>query len=797
LSISLRDNTIVPNSPAQNFDGKVSITLQTALEDVKEITLHKDVTLSVMQCVLYDAAGKQVEELNNSKLTSVEEAQQLTVPLKQALTANVTYTLFFKYVGKIQTDTVGLFSASYMDEAAMQTKWVLLTQMQPINARLVLPCFDEPTFKAKFQLSITRPKSLNAISNTKLKETKDEGNNRFTDLFEVTPIMSPYLLAFVVSEYQMRGNSTLSIHTRPAYNKYTEFSYSVAERVLPAYGELFQQPYQELGNDVLQYATTPRFPHNSMENWGLVIFKDKVLLEQPGVTDGWAQKEFTIRNIVHENAHMWFGNSVTCKWWSSIWLHEGFARYYEFFMGHKLYPEYQLDQQFVVHKLQHVLTTDSLNITQPMTSSDASIQTPADIAHKFGRISFAKAASVIRMWSLAMGEENFNRAIANYLKEFYLGNTNPSDLLKHIQANWPNQENISLGQFFYDFIVQVGYPLITVSLSVKGHQINFYQQRFLLNDTDGSDSELRYTVPITYTTNLAPNFTNSTPAFFFHKLVDIYQRWSDEPIDWVIVNLKQANYHRVQYEQPLLDNIQKALTKTGHSGIPVENRAAIIDDLFNFALAQMIDYVEVFEFMEYMSTETDYIPWYAAYVGLEKVARRLTPQQLPNFKKYLSDITEAVHAKLGVSWSASDKVLDVYNRNQQVSWLCKYQTSNCTAQVLEKFNGSEKPSPDYRETFYCAAARTDGYARVLELYKKETNYIDREIYWRAASCTRDYRTHYQNEILGQGNSVDLKMVGLAQLYEQNPDLVTPIFQMVTENISQLNDALGFNWTKTA
>lgn len=175
LSISLRDNTIVPNSPATKFDGEVSITLQTSLADVKEITLHKDVTLTIIQCVLYDAAGKQVEEVNNARLTSVEEAQQLTVGLNQALTANVNYTLFFKYFGNIQTDTVGLFSASYIDEAAMQTKWVLLTQMQPINARLVFPCFDEPTFKAKFQLSITRPDSLHAISNTKLEKTTSEG----------------------------------------------------------------------------------------------------------------------------------------------------------------------------------------------------------------------------------------------------------------------------------------------------------------------------------------------------------------------------------------------------------------------------------------------------------------------------------------------------------------------------------------------------------------------------------------------------------------------------------------------
>ena len=370
-----------------------------------------------------------------------------------------------------------------------------------------------------------------------------------------------------------------------------------------------------------------------------------------------------------------------------------------------------------------------------------------------------------------------------------MGNTSPSDLVAHLRVNWPDDDYVNLNQFFYDFTVQVGYPRINVWLTKEDYAINFGQQRFLLDSKDGSDSQLRYTVPITYTTNVAPNFQNLTPTFYFNKHIDIHQRSSEEPIDWVIVNLKQANYHRVFYEDPLLGRIQVALTKTNHSGIPVENRAAIIDDLFNFALAELIDYVEVFEFIEYMSTETDYIPWFAAYVGLEKVARRLTPQQLPDFNKYLSDITVAVQTKLGVSWSSGDKVFDVYNRNQQVAWLCRYQDSKCTSQVKEQFKASsEKPSPDYRETFYCAVARTDGYASVLESYEKETNSIDREIYWRAASCTRDYRTHYQKEILEKGSSVAFKIVGLAQLYEQNPDLVTPIFQMVTENITELAQA---------
>ncbi|KAH8312686.1 hypothetical protein KR044_012172, partial [Drosophila immigrans] len=786
-------------NPGTTFDGEVNITVQVTQVNVNSIRLHKD-SIEIESCVLYNAAGEQVEQIANTQLTFEQETQQLTVPLTQALTINQNYTLYFKYTGQVRTDTAGLFSVSYVEEQTGSTKWVLLTEMQAINARRVFPCFDEPAFKAQFELHIRRPNGFNSISNTRLISTTNEANNRFVDHFDVTPIMSTYLLAFVISEYRARGDpNELAIYTRPEFYNYTEFSYNVAQRVLPFYSLVFNQSYAELGNNLYQYATTPRFPHNSMENWGLVIFKDKVVLEQEGYTDGWMQKEFTIRNIIHENAHMWFGNSVTLKWWSYVWMQEGFARFYEFFVGNELYPEYQLDQQFVVQKLQHVMSTDALYLTQPMTSPEDSIQTPADIDYKFGRISFAKAASIIRMWRNAMGEDNFDKAMISYLRANHLGNTQPEDLFTHLKEYWPNTEfSVLLDEFFRDFTEQVGYPTIVVNITLQNHRVLFSQSRFLSNPGDGSDETLRYNVPITFTTNLEANFKNLTPNMYFNKYTDTVAFYFYDAIDWIILNIKQSNYYRVLYDTPILNQIQLALTEAKHSEIAVENRAALVDDLFNFAYAGKIDYEQVFEFIDYLSTEVEYIPWFAAYDGLQDVSKRLTPQQLINFEKYLSDITVAVYAKLGVNWKSQDTVLDVYNRNMQVSWLCKYQNEACNQDVKRSFEEiTEKPSPDYRETFYCAAARTSGYERVLALYKNETNANERELLWRAASCTRDSsRTHFETEILGSSTSVALKTVGIAQLYQQNPDMINDVYSMLTEDIKRLADALG-SWSKAA
>ncbi|TDG43475.1 hypothetical protein AWZ03_010120 [Drosophila navojoa] len=793
LTIGLRTDG---NQPSDSFDGAVDITLRATQPNVNAIVLHKE-DLDIAEVALHNEAGSLLYGIANSSLSYSPATQKLTVYLLQPLAPNVSFTLHFKYRGKVNSDMKGLFTASYVEHETGLTKWMVLTQLQRIYARLLFPCFDEPAFKAKFQLHIERPSGMNAISNTQVIATTALRNNRAMDHFQVTPVMSTYLLAFMVAESQARGNlSDLAVVSRPQDYNNSEFSYNVAQRARDAYDKLFQHPYKELGNEALLHAASPRFPHNGMENWGLIIYSQNILVHRPNYTDGWNDKEASIRIIVHETSHMWFGDSVTFAWWNNFWLNEAFARYYEYFMSHQLYPAYQLDEQFVVRQLQMIFTVDATNGTQPLSSREADIQSPSEIASKFSSIAYAKGSSIVRMWRNAMGAANFDLAIRNYLRQHHLGNTVPNDLFTHLKANWPQALNATLDQFFYDFTQQVGYPIIEV-IRIDVSSFALRQRRYILDRNDGSDTHLTYTVPITYATNVNRDFEDLIPAAYFNKWDDVMLLPFSGPIEWIVLNLQQSNYYRVLYAPSLLKRIHDALAETNHSEIHVANRAAIIDDLFNLALIGLSNYAEVFEFMEYMSKETDYIPWYAAYVGMDRVAMRLTPEQLPNFRKYLSDITHGVYAKLGVRWSSNDTVLDVYNRNKMVSWLCKYHNFRCEDEVRESFDkSSEIPSSDYRETYYCAASRAGRYALVMEYYRNETDPNERELLWRAASCTTDFYRHYHDEILNESSSVSQKTVGLAQLYRQNPDLVKDIFIAVTMDIQQLADALQ-SWSRTA
>lgn len=150
-----------------------------------------------------------------------------------------------------------------------------------------------------------------------------------------------------------------------------------------------------------------------MENWGALTFREKSLLFDEDESSLFNKQEIA-KMITHEIAHLWFGNLVTCEWWSSTWLNEGFANYFESFGTNLVEKDWDLPWQFVVDQLQPVLETDSLENTHPLTNPD--VYTPTQASVMFGSVSYKKGASIIRMIEHHMGTENFKKALQSYLK---------------------------------------------------------------------------------------------------------------------------------------------------------------------------------------------------------------------------------------------------------------------------------------------------------------------------------------------------------------------------------------------
>ncbi|XP_065372511.1 uncharacterized protein LOC135964254 [Calliphora vicina] len=777
------------------FEGEVNITLHAVERNIRKITVHKDY-IDILETQLYDVNGNLVEKIQNENILYEDITDKLTVYLSQCLKENENYTLYFKYQGQIRSGLAGVFRATYDN-----VNWYVLTQFQRIDARTAFPCFDEPEFKAKFRMRISRPIEYRAFFNTRVIGLVNDGNGRYTDYFEETPLMSTYLVAFLISDFDYFGSKDFKIIMHPKLIGKISFAFRVGEITLHAYKTYTQIPYKSLGNSIMQMAGSTRFPHNGMENWGLLIYHDTVLAQEPGYTDGWSDKQYTITILAHEISHMWFGNSVTFKWWNYFWLNEAFARYYEYFMAHEMYPEYELDKQFTVKQVQLIFDKDATNDTQPLTSLEETINTPAEIGYKFSGITYAKGAAVVRMFANLMGKENFDQAIREYLKENHLKNTVPEDLFKSLKNHWPKDHKVDLDELFTDWTEQVGYPVVTVSTSPSG-RFTLTQKRFLLDPNDGSDASLRYTIPITFNNDMRTNYTDFTPKFYFNKTLEEVSFGNTAHHDWVIMNTQQSNYFRVFYEPNLQKQLRIAFEQDKHSGIHVSNRASVIDDLFTFGLVGLKGYDEVFEFMEYLATETEYTAWYAAFKGINTVYVRLTLEQHQEFGIFLYEMLDKVYKKLGFE-NSHDTILDVYNRNKVISWLCRYHHEDCNTQAKHIFHShlsaNTKPSPDFREALYCAACRNDRdaiYGNLREMFEKEQLVSEKEKILRAMGCTRyNVETHYAF-ILSNTVPLDLKATGLNSLYSQTPENIMTVFKLMTENVEELAKALQ-SWSTTA
>lgn len=228
--------------------------------------------------------------------------------------------------------------------------------------------------------------------------------------------MSTYIIAFLVSEFLARSDGDFLVHARPEFYPQTLYAGVVGPKLLAKLDEYTNIPYRTIagGDHKMAMAAIPDFSAGAMENWGLLTYRERALL--------YDEKESSISSkqsiagvIAHEQAHMWFGDLVTCDMWGYTWLNEGFARHWQYFTTNEVHGEFEMEKQFPVDQIQSVFGMDSLPGTTPM--SDPTAASPADLSRMFNSISYNKGAAVLRQIKHAMGEENFQKALREYLFE--------------------------------------------------------------------------------------------------------------------------------------------------------------------------------------------------------------------------------------------------------------------------------------------------------------------------------------------------------------------------------------------
>ena len=312
----------------------------------------------------------------------------------------------------------------------------LYSQFEVPDSRRVFAVFEQPDLKAEFTFTITAPAAWKVVSNSPSPEPVPAGDGIATWSFEPTPKMSSYITAIVAGPYEsthselVNGDGRtipLGIYARKSLWEYMDADY-IFEKTREGFayfGEKFDYPYPFAKYDQL---FVPEFNAGAMENIGAVTFTE-VYVFRSKQTD--AVKERRVVTILHELAHMWFGDLVTMKWWNDLWLNESFAEWASTIATAEATEWKEAWTTFNAMEKTWAYLQDQLPSTHPVV---AEINDLEDVQVNFDGITYAKGGSVLKQLAAWVGIEQFFAGVAAYFKKHAYSNTEVGDLLVELEA---------------------------------------------------------------------------------------------------------------------------------------------------------------------------------------------------------------------------------------------------------------------------------------------------------------------------------------------------------------------------
>ena len=451
--------------------------------------------------------------------------------------AEGVHTLRVAFRGRPNPGMHGLYVAHDGVERA------LVSQCEATDARAIFPCFDEPSFKASIEWTVRTTPNVVALANGVLKSVEEDGDYKVWS-FAPTPPVSSYLAALTVGPYdasdiRMSNGTPLQVWALSGKASQTAFASEFTERLFPWYEDYFGLPYEYGKYDQV---AVPGFDAGAMENVGLVLFRQNLLLMDPG-SASWNQEKLIAKVIAHELAHMWFGNLVTMAWWDDLWLNEAFAEWFAHRATDAIAPQYHVWNDFQLDK-NRALTDDAMETTHPVWTQ---VETPSQAIEMFDVITYQKGCAVMRMLERFIGEQAFRAGIRTYMKAFAGRNARGDDLWAHLEA----AGSVPVGRMMRSWIEQPGFPLVKLTLE-DGATVALEQTRFY-SDPKAPKSEQTWNVPVRL------RFEDDSGVKVHRAvLTDASERCTlpaTGAVRWVYGNADEVGFYRVHHAGSALERL--------------------------------------------------------------------------------------------------------------------------------------------------------------------------------------------------------------------------------------------------
>jgi len=530
---------IEPNFSRDDFTGEEAIQIRV-LRPTSQIVMNS-ADIEFREATITSSGATQ-----KAKVTLDKQKEMATLAVDQPIPAGPA-SIFIRYRGIFNGELRGFYLSR------VEGRKYAITQFEATDARRAFPCFDEPAYKATFDITMVIDQGLEAISNGKtISDAPGPAAGKHTVHFATTPKMSSYLVALAVGAFDhIDGEADgvpLRIWTTAGKKDQGRFGLAAAEQCIHFYNRYFdlRYPFEKL--DMIE---VPDFASGAMENTAAIIFRDSDLLLDSAQSSVDQQKEVA-STVAHEIAHQWFGDLVTMAWWDDLWLNEGFANWLQTKPIAAWKPDWNLELDDV-RDSERALAVDSLASTHPIHQP---AETPNGINELFDTISYDKAAAVLLMSENYLGPEVFRAGVNRYLKEHAYGNATSQDF-------WNTLASVShkpVDQIMASFVTQPGAPMVNLeahctngSTSVTLSQQRYFYDRNLF----AAGSNELWTVPICLKLGSSAPGNSHDECRLLGKRSEAFTFSGCAP--WVLANADTKGYYRSAYEPDALREMSRRL----------------------------------------------------------------------------------------------------------------------------------------------------------------------------------------------------------------------------------------------
>jgi aminopeptidase N len=713
---------IVPDVDKLTFAGTETVKLNVR-RHVRQLVLNA-LELKI------EAASVDGKELPGSAIKTDTKSELLTLALASELPTG-EHTLALRFGGTINQQGQGLFYMRYQEQGTGARKIMLGSQFEATDVRRFFPCWDEPVFRARFQLTAIVPENWLAVSNMPVEsEGKIAGGKEVR--FAATPPMSSYLNVFVAGELESiesrSGPTQLRVIATKGKAEMGRYALEATGQILRYYNDYFGVAYPL---PKLDQIALPGGFGGAMENWGgITYYESKLLFDSKNSSEETKQDIYEV--LTHEMAHQWFGDLVTMAWWDNLWLNEGFASW----MGSKctahFNPQWEvwLRREFPRNPSRRAgiakeaaMEGDARSTTHPIQQP---VATEAEANSAFDDITYKKGQSFLRMLESFLGDDVFREGIRDYIAAHAYLNTTTADLWNALSE----ASGKPVGEIAAGWTEQPGFPVVKVKRE-QGGDVLLTQERFTVNSTNAPP--LEWKIPLMYAV------VGETPATLLmtRKLDSIHNIPPDRALK---LNVNGAGNYRVEYDEASWKLLLGALKNLG-----VEDRVNLLSDAWGLVQANRAPIGLYFELVEKLPASTDLAEREQIIHVLDFINRLLggSPEQ-EKFQRYARSLLRPTFDAVGWETKPDEKAATAILRASLIAALGNLNDPKVVANCRERFKAfltnPESLAPDLRPAVFSVVGR---YADELiwnELHKlglRTTSVEEKQNYYDALAGAID------------------------------------------------------------